>query len=120
MKIKRAIFYLCAAREAVKMVIVMLGILFVVLPGAWAEGETPLLIVALAEVGIGFLIRGLWAVTCKLDGMVHLCREWLARWELTQSAEYRRYAEWRAGWVRWFKEQEREERREANIHEIAV
>lgn len=120
MKIKQVIFYLCAAREAAKMAIVMLGILFTVMPGAWAEGETPLLIVVLAEVGIGFLVRGLWDAACKLDDMVHLCRDWLTRWELMQSAEYCRHAEWKAGWVRWFKEREREQRREENINVITL
>lgn len=112
MKLKHAISILCAVREAAKMAVVLAAILFINLPSAWAENGHPLLLVLLAMIGTGYMIRSLWQAVCWLDWAVFNGRKKLAAIEARRSAEYRREAEHIAHWNRFFEEQEREMRAE--------
>lgn len=112
MKLKHAIFILCAVREAAKMAVVMAAILFINLPNAWADAGHPLMLVTLAMIGVGYMIRSLWLMVCNLERQVFNARRRLAAYEARRSAAYRREAERNDSWNRFFEEQEREMRAE--------
>lgn len=113
MNTKHTIAALCVVREAAKLVVVMAGLLFIILPGAWAEGGQPLLLVLLAMAGCAAVIVRLYDFSCRVDYRVFCLRRWQARAEQWEREAPLREAARRAEWKCWFAQQEVQNERDA-------
>lgn len=105
---KRTIFWMCAVRDSVNVLIILAGIFMLCLPEAWAEGGAPLVLVLLAMAGCAAIIRYLWGLVCRIEHRVFCLRECLAQHERWEQEAPMREARRREEWRRWFSEQEQE------------
>jgi hypothetical protein len=105
MKLKHSIAALCILREAAKTTVVLAGILFITLPGAWAEGGQPLFLVALAMAGCAGIIYGLCQFACNVDYRVYRLRREQERAEQWEREAPQREARRRQEWMHWFAQQ---------------
>lgn len=97
---KREIFWLTVLSVAVMVCMIFDAIFIVCLPSVWAAEKAPLVIVVLAVVGCGALMRWMWGAVCVLEHHLANMRELeerIAQWEReAPEREARRKAEWAA------------------------